>query len=147
MSKKIEYIKPKKFFEVFQQISDELYEVTLEKKDRELLYDRQMWMRDNVDWYEYLSNDEFDKDVIYHQSIRTVAELIGQIVIFGRIIRERMVDEFNLPKGEVPLFHRQIDEKGNEEDLWDISSGKIIKKWSKKNKGRKKLEEMSRSKL
>ena len=144
MSKKIEYIKPKKFFEVFQQISDELYEVTLEKKDRELLYDRQMWMRDNVDWYEYLSNDEFDKDVIYHQSIRTVAELIGQIVIFGRIIRERMVGEFNLPKGEVPLFHRQIDEKGDEEDLWDISSGKIIKKWSKKKKGRKKLEEISR---
>ena len=144
MSNKVKYIKPKKFFEVFQQISDELYEVTLEKKDRELLYDRQMWMRDNVDWYEYLSNDEFDKDVIYHQSIRTVAELIGQIVIFGRIIRERMVDEFNLPKGEVPLFHRQIDEKGNEEDLWDISSGKIFKKWSKKKKGRKKLEEISR---
>ena len=143
MSKKIEYIKPKKFFEVFQQISDELYEVTLEKKDRELLYDRQMWMRDNVDWYEYLSNDEFDKDVIYHQSIRTVAELIGQIVIFGRIIRERMVGEFNLPKGEVPLFHRQIDEKGDEEDLWDISSGKIIKKWSKKKKGKKKLREIS----
>ena len=140
MSNKVKYIKPKKFFEVFQQISDELYEVTLEKKDRELLYDRQMWMRDNVDWYEYLSNDEFDKDVIYHQSIRTVAELIGQIVIFGRIIRERMVDEFNLPKGEVPLFHRQIDEKGNEEDLWDISSGKIFKKWSKKKKGKKKLE-------
>ena len=144
MSKKIEYIKPKKFFEVFQQISDELYEVTLEKKDRELLYDRQMWMRDNVDWYEYLSNDEFDKDVIYHQSIRTVAELIGQIVVFGRVIRERMVDEFNLPKGEVPLFHRQIDEKGNEEDLWDISSGKIIKKWSKKNKGKKRLKERLR---
>ena len=144
MSKKIEYIKPKKFFEVFQQISDELYEVTLEKKDRELLYDRQMWMRDNVDWYEYLSNDEFDKDVIYHQSIRTVAELIGQIVIFGRIIRERMVGEFNLPKGEVPLFHRQIDEKGDEEDLWDISSGKIIKKWSKKNKGKKRLKERLR---
>ena len=141
MSDKVKYIKPKKFFEVFQQISDELYEVTLEKKDRELLYDRQMWIRDNVDWFEYLSNDEFAKDVIYHQSIRTVAELIGQIVVFGRVIRERMVDEFNLPKGEVPLFHRQIDEKGNEEDLWDISSGKIIKKWSKKNKGRKKLEE------
>jgi hypothetical protein len=104
-----------------------------------------MWMRDNVDWYEYLSNDEFDKDVIYHQSIRTVAELIGQIVIFGRIIRERMVGEFNLPKGEVPLFHRQIDEKGDEEDLWDISSGKIIKKWSKKKKGKKKLEEILRT--
>ena len=141
MSDKVKYIKPKKFFEVFQQISDELYAVTFEKKDRELLYDRQMWIRDNVEWYEYLSNDEFDKDAIYHTSIRTVAELIAQIVIFGRIIRERMVDEFNLPKGEVPLFHRQIDEKGNEEDLWDISSGKIFKKWSKKKKGRKKLEE------
>jgi len=145
MSKKIEYIKPKKFFEVFQQISDELYEVTLEKKDRELLYDRNRWIRDNVDWYEYLSNDEFDKDVIYHQSIRTVAELIGQIVIFGRIIRERMVGEYNLPKNEVPLFHRQIDGDGNEEDLYDLSVGKIIKKWSKKKKGKKKLEEILRT--
>ena len=143
-SKKVKYIKPKKFFEVFQLISDELYEITFEKKDRELLYDRQLFVRDATEWYEYLSNEKFDKDNIFHTDIRTVAELIGQIVIFGRIIRERMADEFNLPKGEVPLFHRQIDEKGDEEDLWDISSGKIIKKWSKKKKGRKKLEEMSR---
>lgn len=144
MGKEVKYIKPKKFFEVFQQISDELYEVTFEKKDRQLLYDRNRWIRDNVDWYEYLSNNEFDKDVIYNQSIRTVAELIGQIVIFGRIIRERMADEFNLPKGEVPLYLRQIDGNGKEEDLYDISSGKIIKKWTKKNKGRKKLREVNR---
>jgi len=68
MGKEVKYIKPKKFFEVFQQISDELYEVTFEKKDRQLLYDRNRWIRDNVDWYEYLSNNEFDKDVIYNQS-------------------------------------------------------------------------------
>ena len=55
-----------------------------------------------------------------------------------------MVDEFNLPKGEVPLYLRQIDGNGKEEDLYDISSGKIIKKWSKKNKGKKRLKERLR---
>ena len=53
-------------------------------------------------------------------------------------------EETNLPKGEVPLFHRQIDDNGNEEDLWDISSGEIIKRWSKKKKGKKKLREVNR---
>ena len=103
-----------------------------------------MFVRDATEWYEYLSNEKFDKDNIFHTDIRTVAELIGQIVIFGRIIRERMADEFNLPKGEVPLYLRQIDGNGKEEDLYDISSGKIIKKWTKKNKGRKKLREVNR---
>ena len=111
--------------------------------DRELLYDRQLFVRDATEWYEYLSNEKFDKDNIFHTDIRTVAELIGQMVIFGRIIRERVEGEYNLPKREVPLFHRQIDDDGTEEDLWNLSSGKIIKQWRKKEKGKKKLREVS----
>ena len=142
MSKKVKYIKPNRFFEVFEDISEEYYNVTIEKKDRDLLYDRNKWIRDNVYWYEYLSNDEDDIDTIYQQSVRTISEMIHQCVLFNRVIRERMVGEFNLPKGQVPLYLRQIDEKGTEEDLYNISTGKIIKKWSKKKKGRKKLEEI-----
>ena len=142
MSKKVKYIKPNRFFEVFEDISEEYYNVTTEKKDRDLLYDRNKWIRDNVYWYEYLSNDEDDIDTIYQQSVRTISEMIHQCVLFNRVIRERMVNEFNLPKGQVPLYLRQIDEKGTEEDLYNISTGKIIKKWSKKKKGRKKLEEI-----
>ena len=142
MSKKVKYIKPNRFFEVFEDISEEYYNVTTEKKDRDLLYDRNKWIRDNVYWYEYLSNDEDDIDTIYQQSVRTISEMIHQCVLFNRVIRERMVNEFNLPKGEVPLYLRQIDEKGTEEDLYNISTGKIIKKWSKKKKGKKKLEEI-----
>ena len=56
--------------------------------------------------------------------------------------KERLDNEFNLPIGSVPLYLRQIDEKGTEEDLLNISTGKIIKKWSKKKKGKKKLEEI-----
>ena len=37
---------------------------------------------------------------------------------------------------------KYVDEKGNEEDLWNLSSGKIIKRWSKKKKGKKKLREV-----
>jgi hypothetical protein len=142
MSKKVKYIKPNRFFEVFEDISEEYYNVTTEKKDRDLLYDRNKWIRDNVYWYEYLSNDEDDIDTIYQQSVRTISEMIHQCVLFNRVIRERMVGEFNLPKGQVPLYLRQIDEKGTEEDLYNISTGKIIKKWSKKKKGKKKLEEI-----
>ena len=124
-------------------ISDELYDITLEKKDRKLFYDRQKFIDGSVDWMDYKSDEDFDKDMIFHQNIRTISEIISQIVIFGRVIKERNEGEFNLPEGQVPLFMRQIDEKGDEEDLWDLSTGKIIKNWSKKKKGKKKLREIT----
>ena len=145
MSLETKYIKPKKFYDVFHLISGELHDITLHKLDRELFYDRIKFIEGSVDWDEYKSNDEFDKDNIYHTDVRTISELIGQVVIFGRIIRENQYEETNLPKGEVPLYLRQIDKDGNEEDLYNISSGKIIKKWSKKEKGRKRLKEFTSS--
>ena len=141
MSDRTEYIKPKKFFEVFNEISETLYEKIFEMKDRDLFYDRQKFIDKNTVWDEYKSTKEFDKEYIYDGNIETISILISQMVIFGRIVKERLDNEFNLPIGSVPLYLRQIDEKGTEEDLINISSGKIIKKWSKKKKGRKKLEE------
>ena len=143
MSDKTEYIKPKKFFEVFNEISDNLYEKIFEMKDRDLFYDRQKFIDKNTMWYNYKSTEEFDKELIYDGNIETISILISQMVIFGRIVKERLDNEFNLPIGSVPLYLRQIDEKGTEEDLINISSGKIIKKWSKKKKGKKKLREVS----
>ena len=141
MSDKTEYIKPKKFFEVFNEISDNLYEKIFEMKDRDLFYDRQKFIDKNTMWDDYKSTEEFDKEYIYDGDIETISILISQMVIFGRIVKERLDNEFNLPIGTVPLYLRQIDEKGTDEDLINISSGKIIKKWSKKKKGKKKLEE------
>ena len=143
MSDKTEYIKPKKFFEVFNEISDNLYEKIFEMKDRDLFYDRQKFIDKNTMWDDYKSTEEFDKEYIYDGDIETISILISQMVIFGRIVKERLDNEFNLPIGSVPLYLRQIDEKGTEEDLINISSGKIIKKWSKKKKGKKKLREVS----
>ena len=143
MSDKTEYIKPKKFFEVFNEISDNLYEKIFEMKDRDLFYDRQKFIDKNTMWDDYKSTEEFDKEYIYDGNIETISILISQMVIFGRIVKERLDNEFNLPIGSVPLYLRQIDEKGTEEDLINISSGKIIKKWSKKKKGKKKLREVS----
>ena len=74
--------------------------------------------------------------------IRSVSELIGQIVVFGRIIRENGRGDYNLPKGEVPLYLRQIDEDGKENDMINISSGKVLKKIYKKKKYKRKLEEL-----
>jgi hypothetical protein len=141
MSKDVEYIKPKKFFEVFNEISETLYEKIFEQMDKDLFYDRQKFIDKNTMWDEYKSTDEFDKEYIYDGNIETISILISQMVIFGRIVKERLDNEFNLPIGTVPLYLRQIDEKGTDEDLINISSGKIIKKWSKKKKGKKKLEE------
>ena len=143
MSKDVEYIKPKKFFEDFNEISETLYEKIFENMDRELFYDRQKFIDKNTMWDEYKSTEEFDKEYIYDGNIETISILISQMVIFGRIVKERLDNEFNLPIGSVPLYLRQIDEKGTEEDLINISSGKIIKKWSKKKKGKKKLREVS----
>ena len=145
MSKDVEYIKPKKFFEVFNEISETLYEKIFEMKDRDLFYDRQKFIDKNTVWDEYKSTKEFDKEYIYDGNIETISILISQMVIFGRIVKERLDNEFNLPIGSVPLYLRQIDEKGTEEDLINISSGKIIKKWSKKKKGKKKLDEILRT--
>ena len=142
MSLETKYIKPKKFFEVFNEISETLYEKIFEMKDRDLFYDRQKFIDKNTMWDEYKSTKEFDKEYIYDGDIETISILISQMVIFGRIVKERLDNEFNLPIGTVPLYLRQIDEKGTEEDLLNISTGKIIKNWSKKKKSRKKLEEI-----
>ena len=141
MSKKVEYIKPQKFYEVFDEISELLHDKIMDRKDRDLFYDRGKWIDKNTVWSTYKSNDEFEKDLVYHGDLETVSIYIFQLVLFGRIIRERWEGELNLPKGQVPLFHRQIDEEGNEKDLYNMSSGKIFKKWSKKKKGKDKLEE------
>ncbi len=142
MSKKVEYIKPKRFFEVFEEISENLYDKIFEMKDRDLFYDRSKWIDKHFMWNQYKSTDDFDKDYIYDMNIETISVLISQVVIFGRIIKERFDDDFNLPNGQVPLYLRQIDEEGTEEDLYNISTGKIIKNWSKKKKSKKKLEEL-----
>ena len=141
MSKKVEFIKPQKFYEVFDEIGELLHDKIMDMKDRELFYDRGKWINKNTDWDTYKSNQEFDKDFIYDGDLNTISIYIFQLVLFGRIIKERYDGEYNLPDGQVPLFNRQIDEKGNEEDLYNISSGKIMKNWSKKKKSKKRLKE------
>ena len=143
MSKEIEYIKPKKFYELFQELGECVYDKIFEMKDRDLFEDRNKWIDETFDWIDYKDTDEDMKEYIRDMDIESVCWYIGQILLFNRVIKENQFGELNLPKNEVPLFHRQIDEKGNEEDLWDISSGKIFKKWSKKKKGKKKLREVS----
>lgn len=141
MNKKVKYIKPKKFYEVFNDISEVLHFDTFDKKDRDLFYDRIRFIDETSDWMDYKSDNLFDKDNIYHTDVATIAELIGQLVIFGRIIRTNRYDEKNLSKGEVPLFLRQIDDKGNEVDMYDVSSGKAIKQWSSKKSTKEKINE------
>ena len=135
---KVKYISPKRFYEVFQEISDLLYDHIFDHKDRDLFYDRGKWIDRHTMWSRYKDTSDFDKEFIYDGDLNSVAIYIAQIVIFGRIIKERSEGEFNLPDGEVPLYLRQVNEKNNK-DFFDISTGKMIKKWAKKNK--KKIEE------
>ena len=112
--------------------------------DRELYEDLIKDMDKRFYWEDYKSNKEFDKDYIYHSDVRLLAKLISQLILFHRLVRTNSSDEKNNPQNEVPLFFRQFDEDGKKNDLFDISSGKIFKKWSKKPKGRKKVEEFLR---
>lgn len=141
MSKEIEYIKPQKFYDLFQELGECVYDKIFEMKDRDLFEDRNKWIDETFDWMDYKSTDEFMKEYITDMNIECVCQFIGQILLFGRIIKENDFGEKNLPQGQVPLYLRQIDEEGNEEDLYDISSLKIMKNWSKKKKGKKKLRE------
>ena len=142
MSKEFKFIKPQKFYELFQELGECVYDKIFEMKDRDLFEDRNKWIDEDFDWIDYKSTDEDMKEEIRDMCIESVCWYIGQILVFGRIIKERNENEFNLPEGEVPLFHRQIDDNGTEEDLYDISSLKIMKNWSKKKKGKKKLREV-----
>jgi len=140
MSDKLKYISPKKFYEVFQEISDHLYDTIFDKNDKDLFYDRGKWIDKHTMWSTYKDTSDFERDMIYHQDIETISIYISQLVIFGRIIKDRFGSEYNLPKGEVPLYLKQVnDSNGKNRDFFDISTGKLIKKWSKKNK--RKIEE------
>lgn len=137
----IKFIKPKDYLEVYNQISVELNEIIFEMKDRELFYDRNKFVDESTEWFEYKDDEDFHKDMVYETSIRTIATEIAQMVIFGRIIKEGLGGEYNLPKGEVPLYLRQIDEDGTERDLFNFSSGQMLKKMMKSEKGRKRIKE------
>jgi hypothetical protein len=140
MSDKLKYISPKKFYEVFQEISDHLYDTIFDKNDKDLFYDRGKWIDKHTVWSTYKDTSDFERDLVYHQDIETISIYISQLVIFGRIIKDRFGSEYNLPKGEVPLYLKQVnDSNGKNRDFFDISTGKLIKKWSKKNK--RKIEE------
>jgi len=143
MSKEIEYIKPQKFYELFEELGECVYDKIFEMKDRDLFQDREKWIDETFDWMDYKDTTEDMKEYIRDMNIESVCQFIGQILLFGRIIKENDFGEKNLPQGQVPLYLRQIDEEGNEEDLYDVSSLKIMKKWSKKKKGKKKLKEVS----
>ena len=144
MSKKIKYIKPLSLERVFKDISEGLHEETLDKMDRELMYDRMKLIDGTDDWDVYKSNGEFEKDYIYWTDIKTIWELIGQVILFHRIIKENSEGVYNLPKDEVPYHLRQLDEEGNESDLINIKSGEVFKRLYKKKKYRDKLEELGR---
>ena len=58
---KVKYIKPKNIEKVFKEISDILYDITLDKMDKELFYDRMKFINHSIYWDEYKSTDEFDK--------------------------------------------------------------------------------------
>jgi hypothetical protein len=141
MSKKIEYIKPQKFYELFEELGECVHNKIFEKMDRDLFEDRNKWIDENFDWDDYKNNDKDSREYVRDMNIESVCWYIGQILLFGRIVKENQYGEYNLPKGEVPLYLRQIDDDGNEDDLYDVSSLKIMKKWSKSEKGKKKLRE------
>lgn len=145
MSDKIKYIKPLNLEKVFKDISDELHNDVLDTMDRDLMFDRMKFIDNSNDWDVYKSNEEFDKDFIYESDIRTISILIGQVIIFHRILKENEEGVYNLPKGEVPYHLRQIDEKGNENDLINIKSGEVLKRLYKKRDFRQKLEELNGS--
>ena len=141
MSKEIEYIKPQKFYELFEELGECVYEKIFEMKDKDLFQDRDKFIDKSFDWIDYKSTEKDDIEYIRDMSIESVCIYIGQILLFGRKIKENPFGDKNLPKGKVPLFLRQIDDNGDEEDLYDISSLKVMKNWSKKEKGKKQLKE------
>ncbi len=117
MSKEIEYIKPQKFYELFEELGECVYDKIFEMKDRDLFQDREKWIDETFDWMDYKDTTEDMKEYIRDMNIESVCQFIGQILLFGRIIKENDFGEKNLPQGQVPLYLRQIDEEGNEEDL------------------------------
>jgi len=141
MSKEVEYIKPQKFYELFEELGECVYEKIFEMKDKDLFQDRDKFIDKSFDWIDYKSTEKDDIEYIRDMSIESVCIYIGQILLFGRKIKENGFGDKNLPKGKVPLFLRQIDDNGDEEDLYDISSLKVMKNWSKKEKGKKQLKE------
>ena len=138
----MKYIIPKPFYKIFEDLGNSVYDISSEEMDRDLYKDIVKDMDNRFYWDEYKSNEDFDKDNVYESDIMFISRLITQMILFHRIVRENDKGEKNNPMNEVPLFLRQFDDNGNESDYFNISSGKLFKKWSKSPKGKKKLEEV-----
>ncbi len=99
-------------------------------EDKDLLRDRQKFILHNFDYDQYKSNDIEDRRYIFHQDLRTICILIGQLILFKRIILTNKEGIPYLPKGFVPqhlnpLKKGSFDKKTLEEMLNDLRLDEI----------------------
>ena len=118
----MKWIYNRNLIKVFKDLGEQLHNDVLEMSDVDLFEDRIKFIRNNIDPYNYKSNDKFDKDNIYAQDLHSICILIAQLVIFGRIVVTDYLDSPLFPKNEIPSFMNIVEKQPNH------STGQHLKK-------------------
>ena len=80
-------------------------------EDKDLLRDRQKFILHNFDYDQYKSDDIEDRRYIFHQDLRSICIMIGQLILYKRIILTDKKGIPYLPKGFVPRHLNPLKQK------------------------------------
>lgn len=125
------YVKPKLYHKIIKEI-----EKTIDK----LIHDERSvdrtFFTDFIKFSEPIlkekhlqtSDDKISMSMVEGSSIYLISNLILQMTLFHRVLRDGDDGVPMYPKNHIPYYMRQTDSKGKEMDFWDLHSLYLMKK-------------------
>ena len=134
---KMTYVKPRLYHKVIKEISKTIEKIVNDERsvDRTLFQDFIKFSEPvQMEKHLQMSDDETSMKLIEGSSIYLISNLILQMSLFHRIIREGDDGVPMYPKNHIPYYMRQTDSKGKELDFWDLHSLYLMKRHYDKEK-------------
>ena len=151
MKKKLQYIKPKQYHIIINDITSNIDKMVKDKRfiDKSFFQDEIKQTLEVLNFELLRSSKGMDKMMVYTIGIQLISMLIVQTSLFGRICIEKPqkvdgdeVDLITLPQGEVPLFMKSTIKRGKIIDNQELHSLQKMKEWYNKKFKNKSLTEL-----
>jgi|TARA_R110000796_G_scaffold164806_1_gene281659 hypothetical protein len=129
---KINYVKPKLYHTIIKQIEKTIDKIVKDERSLDRTFFKDFIKNSEPilsDKHLQKSNDSMSKGMVEGSGIYLISNLILQMTLFHRIIRNDSEGVPMYPKDNVPFYMRQTDSKGKDKDFWDLHSLYVMKKY------------------
>jgi|TARA_B100001057_G_C22548204_1_gene832387 hypothetical protein len=127
---KLKYIKPRLYHKVIKDIEKTIQKIISDPRS----IDRSFWT-DHIKFSDTIlkersiqrDDDEMSVSMVEGSSIYLISQLILQVTLFHRVLREGPDEVIMYPKNHIPYYVRQTDSKGRDRDFWDLHSLELMR--------------------